>query len=50
MTQLQHPNIVGLIDYVDHEKGLSLIMKYVKGQGLDEVLKNSPSPGLTKAT
>lgn len=44
MAQLQHPNIVGLIDYVDDEKGLSLIMEYVQGQGLDEVLKALKEP------
>lgn len=40
LAHLQHPNIVGLIDYVEREDGLFLIMEYVDGKGLDEILKS----------
>ena len=40
LAHLQHPNIVGLIDYVESEDGLFLIMEYVDGKGLDEILKS----------
>lgn len=44
MAKLQHPNLVGLIDYVEEEEGLYLIMEYVEGKGLDEVLKGLEQP------
>ena len=40
LAHLQHSNIVGLIDYVEREDGLFLIMEYVDGKGLDEILKS----------
>jgi serine/threonine protein kinase len=44
LAHLQHPNIVGLIDYVEHEDGLFLIMEYVDGQGLDDMIRAQHSP------
>ena len=44
MAHLQHPNIVGLIDYLEQEDGLYLIMEYVDGRGLDEVIKDLSQP------
>jgi serine/threonine protein kinase len=44
LAHLQHPNIVGLVDYVEQEDGLFLIMEYVDGQGLDELIKAQHSP------
>ena len=44
LAHLQHPNIVGLIDYVEQEDGLFLIMEYVDGQDLDELVKAQQSP------
>ncbi|MDG1914001.1 MAG: serine/threonine-protein kinase [Crocinitomix sp.] len=35
MAHLQHPNIVGLLDYVESDEGLFLIMEYVQGEELD---------------
>ncbi len=44
LAHLQHPNIVGLIDYVEQDGGLYLIMEYVEGQGLDELIKAQMAP------
>ena len=44
LAHLQHPNIVGLIDYVEQEDGLFLIMEYVQGQDLDELVKVQQAP------
>jgi serine/threonine protein kinase len=39
MANLQHPNIVGLIDYLEEEDALYLIMEYVEGIQLDDYLE-----------
>lgn len=44
MARLQHPGIVALYDYVDAEDGLYLVMEYVKGQELTEMLKKLDQP------
>ena len=44
LAHLQHSNIVGLIDYVEQEDGLFLIMEYVQGQDLDELVKAQQAP------
>jgi serine/threonine protein kinase len=41
---LQHPNIVGLLDYLEDEKGMYLIMEYVEGEPLDDYIKNVTGP------
>ncbi len=40
MAKLQHPNIVGLIDFFEQEGNLFLVMEYVAGIGLDDFIKN----------
>jgi len=44
LAHLQHPHIVGLIDYIEQDGGLYLIMEYVEGQGLDELVKAQHAP------
>jgi serine/threonine protein kinase len=44
MANLQHPNIVGLLDYLEDEKGMYLIMEYVEGEPLDDYIKNVTGP------
>lgn len=44
LAHLHHPNIVGLIDYIEQDGGLYLIMEYVEGQGLDELIKAQTAP------
>ncbi len=40
MANLQHPNIVGLIDFLEEEGALYLVMEYVEGMPLDEYLNS----------
>jgi serine/threonine protein kinase len=44
MAKLQHPNIVGLIDFFEQDGNLYLIMEYVEGIGLDDFIKNLNTP------
>ncbi|MGQ9862966.1 MAG: serine/threonine protein kinase [Bacteroidia bacterium] len=44
LARLSHPNIVTLYDYVEDEQGLYLIMEYVEGQSLANLLGNGPLP------
>lgn len=44
MAKLQHENIVNLLDFVENEDGLFLIMEYVDGAPLDELLKANSIP------
>jgi serine/threonine protein kinase len=44
LAHLQHPHIVGLIDYVEQDGGLFLIMEYVEGQGMDELVQAQTAP------
>jgi len=44
MSQLSHTNIVGLLDYHEEPDGLYLIMDYVDGTPLDELIKNVTGP------
>jgi serine/threonine protein kinase len=44
MSQLSHPNIVGLLDYHEEEDGLYLIMEYIEGRGLDEFIAKESGP------
>jgi serine/threonine protein kinase len=46
MSELQHPNIVGLLDYHEDQFGLYLIMEYIDGIPLDEYIKNSAAIGM----
>jgi serine/threonine protein kinase len=44
LANLQHPNIVGLYDYLEDETGMYLIMEYVEGEPLDDYIKNVTGP------
>jgi len=44
LAHLQHPNIVGLFDYLEDENGMYLIMEYVKGMQLDDYIQNVSGP------
>jgi len=44
MAELQHPNIVSLLDYHEDEFGLYLIMEYVDGKPLDEYIEQVSGP------
>ncbi len=46
LAKLQHPNVVGLFDYLENESGSYLIMEYVQGEPLDDYirLKSGPIP------
>ncbi len=44
MAHLQHPNIVGLLDYVESDEGLFLIMEYVQGEELDIHIREVSGP------
>ncbi len=44
MAQLQHSNIVGLLDYLEDEDGLYLIMEFVEGKTLDIFLSELSEP------
>lgn len=44
LSQIEHPNIVRLYDYIENTKGLFLIMEYVDGILLDEYIKNESGP------
>jgi tRNA A-37 threonylcarbamoyl transferase component Bud32 len=44
LANLQHPHIVGLIDYVEQDGNLYLIMEYVEGKGLDELIQEQATP------
>lgn len=44
LARLNHPGIVTLYDYIEEENALYLIMEYVEGQSLAELLKAGPLP------
>ncbi len=44
LARLNHPSIVTLYDYIEEENALYLIMEYVEGQSLAELLKAGPLP------
>lgn len=44
LSKLQHPNIVALYDYVETETDLFLVMEYVDGTDLDELVKKHTGP------
>lgn len=44
MSSLVHPNIVSLHDYIENEMGMFLVMEYVEGIELDELLKKRTGP------
>ncbi len=44
MAELQHPNIVSLLDYHEDNFGLYLIMEFIDGQPLDEYIEKVSGP------
>lgn len=44
LSQIEHPNIVKLYDYVETGDGLYLIMEYVDGVMLDDFIKRESGP------
>jgi serine/threonine protein kinase len=44
LAHLQHPNIVGLFDYIEDETGMYLVMEYVEGIPLDDFITNVTGP------
>lgn len=46
LAHLQHPHIVTLLDYIEDEAGAYLVLEYVEGDPLDELirLKTGPIP------
>jgi serine/threonine protein kinase len=44
LSQLYHPNIVALYDYVENENGYYIIMEYVKGETLAEYIETTTGP------
>lgn len=44
LSQLHHPNIVALYDYVENENGYYIIMEYVKGETLAEYIETTTGP------
>lgn len=44
LRQLDHPNIVKFVDAFDHEGQYVIVMEYVSGGSLHDLLKNGPLP------
>ena len=44
LARLSHPNIVTLYDYIEKPDALYLVMEYVEGNPLSEILKAGPLP------
>lgn len=41
---LRHPNIVSLRDFIQHEKGVYLVMEYIDGKNLTEYMQRETGP------
>jgi serine/threonine protein kinase len=44
LSQLNHPNIVALYDYVENENGYFIIMEYIEGETLAEYIETTTGP------
>ncbi len=44
LSKLQHPNIVGLYDYIEDGDNAFLIMEYVEGKNLDDIVRHQTGP------
>jgi serine/threonine protein kinase len=44
LSQLHHPNIVQLYDYVEMDQGIYLVMEYAEGKPLDEYIEKVTGP------
>lgn len=48
LSNLNHKHMVKVLDFIEHDKGLFLIMEYVDGPSLEQVLAGSGEPMDTK--
>jgi serine/threonine protein kinase len=46
LRSLQHPRVVDVTDYFQHDTGVYLVMEMIKGDDLGGILKEKGSPGL----
>jgi len=46
LAKLNHPNIVSIYDFVEYENNYCIIMEYVKGATLDNIIDNNNKPDL----
>ncbi len=44
LSQLQHPNIVSLYDYIETKEGHFIIMEYIEGENLAEYIETTTGP------
>lgn len=44
LSQLQHPNIVSLFDYIENKEGHFIIMEYIEGENLAEYIETTTGP------
>jgi outer membrane protein assembly factor BamB len=44
LASLNHPAIVRIYDYFSEENRLYLVMEYIEGQNLDQIIEESPGP------
>lgn len=44
LSKLQHPNIVGLYDYIEEGENAFLVMEYVEGKNLDDIVRHQTGP------
>lgn len=44
LAQLSHPSVVTLYDYIEENNGYHLVMEYIKGEPLDEYIKDISGP------
>jgi serine/threonine protein kinase len=44
LAHLHHPKIVGLFDYFEDDSGMYLVMEYVEGKQLDDVIRYETGP------
>jgi outer membrane protein assembly factor BamB len=44
LASLSHPSIVSIYDYFSEEGRLYLVMEYIQGRNLDQIIEESPGP------